>query len=94
MKKNECIRMRAERLGADLEGVCRAEGQAVFVPGLLPGEETEVRIVRAEKRYAFGRMEEMPAERSPERREPDCDVWPRCGGCTGRHTLRGSADWK
>jgi len=85
MKKNECIRMRAERLGADLEGVCREEGQAVFVPGLLPGEETEVRIVRAEKRYAFGRMEEMPAERSPERREPDCDAWPRCGGCTGRH---------
>ena len=85
MQKNELLSLRAENLGADLEGVCRYEGMAVFVPGLLPGEEGSVRIVKTEKRYAFGKLEAAPAVPSPDRREPDCGVYPRCGGCTGRH---------
>lgn len=57
MRKNEILTLTADTLGADLEGVCRHEGMAVFVPGLLPGETAPVRIVKAEKRYAFGSME-------------------------------------
>ena len=85
MKKNDCFPMTADRLGADLEGVCIHEGMPVFVPGLLPGESATVRIVKAEKRYAFGRMETAPDPASPDRRDPGCASWPRCGGCTGRH---------
>ena len=85
MQKNEIIRLRAENLGAGMEGVCRHEGMAVFVPGLLPKEETDVRIVKVEKRYAFGRMESAPSIISPDRREPGCPVYPRCGGCSCRH---------
>ena len=85
MKKNDCFPMTAERLGADLEGVCRHEGMPVFVPGLLPGESARVRIVKAEKKFAFGRMETPPEPSSVTRREPDCPSWPRCGGCSGRH---------
>ena len=61
MKKNDVFSLRAENLGADMEGVCRQDGMAVFVPGLLPGEQAPVRIVKAEKRFAFGRMESPPA---------------------------------
>ena len=85
MKKNDCLSLTAERLGADLEGVCLAEGMPVFVPGLLPGEKASVRIVKAEKRYAFGRMEGVPDPVSKERRETDCPAYPQCGGCSGRH---------
>ena len=85
MQKNEIFRLTADNLGADMEGVCRLDGMPVFVPGLLPGEETCVRIVKAEKRYAFGRMEQPPAVPSPQRRDPGCPVYPRCGGCTCRH---------
>ena len=85
MRKNECFSMTCEKLGADLEGVCRHEGMTVFVPGLLPGETADVRIVKAEKRYAFGKMEAPPSSPSPDRRVPDCPVFPRCGGCSGRH---------
>ena len=85
MQKNEVFRMRAENLGADMEGVCRYGGMAVFVPGMLPGEETDVRIVKAEKRYAFGRMETPPAQPSPDRKDPGCPAYPRCGGCSCRH---------
>ena len=85
MKKNECFSMTADRLGADLEGVCIHEGMPVFVPGLLPDECADIRIVKAEKRYAFGRMESKPEPASPDRRNPGCAAYPRCGGCTGRH---------
>ena len=85
MQKNEIFRLSAGKLGADMEGVCRLNGVPVFVPGLLPGEETDVRIVKVEKRYAFGRMESPPAAPSPERKDPGCSVYPRCGGCTCRH---------
>ena len=85
MQKNEIYRLRAEKLGADMEGICRLNGMPVFVPGMLPGEETDVRIVKAEKRYAFGRMETPPVISSPDRRDPGCPAWPRCGGCTCRH---------
>ena len=85
MKKNECFPMTADRLGAELEGVCIHEGMPVFVPGLLPGENADIRIVKAEKRYAFGRMESRPDPVSPDRQDPGCASYPRCGGCTGRH---------
>ena len=85
MKKNECYRMSATGLGSNLEGICHLDGLPVFVPGLLPGEETLVRIVKPEKRYAFGRMEQLPEAPSPDRRNPDCPAYPRCGGCDGRH---------
>lgn len=85
MRKNDIFLMKAENLGADMEGVCRHEGMTVFVPGLLPGEETPVRIVKAEKNYAFGRMEQPPALCSPDRASPGCPAFPRCGGCTCRH---------
>ena len=85
MQKNDLLVLRAESLGADMEGVCRHEGMAVFVPGLLPGEEAPVRIVRVEKRYAFGRLEAAPGHPSEARRDSDCPAYPRCGGCSARH---------
>ena len=69
--RNQCFEMTCESFGQDAQGVCRHEGIAVFVPGLLPGERALVRIVKPEKRYAFGRMEKL-LERSPDRTEPFC----------------------
>ena len=85
MKKNDLLTLTADGLGADLEGVCRADGMAVFVPGMLPGETARVRIVKVQPRFAFGRMEGKPLTASPARKVPDCAAYPRCGGCMGRH---------
>ncbi len=85
MQKNDLLTLTCESLGADLEGVCRADGMAVFVPGLLPGETGAVRIVKVQPRFAFGRLMSLTGVPSPDRREPDCPAWPRCGGCAGRH---------
>ena len=85
MRKNDILTLTCEALGADMEGVCRADGMAVFVPGMLPGETAKVRIVKDAKRYAFGRLEGQPGKAADIRREPDCPVYPRCGGCSCRH---------
>lgn len=85
MKKNDVIPMTADKIGAEMEGVCRHDGIAVFVPGLLPGEKADVRIVKAEKRFAFGRLESFPIICSQDRRKNDCPSFPRCGGCSARH---------
>ena len=85
MKKNDLLTLTADSLGVELEGVCRADGMAVFVPGMLPGETAKVRIVKVQARFAFGRMEGKPLTASPARRASDCAAYPRCGGCMGRH---------
>ena len=85
MRKNDLIDLTCDGLGADLEGVGRHEGMAVFVPGLLPGETAPVRIVKVQPRFAFGRMISAPATPAASRKTPDCPAYPRCGGCTGRH---------
>ena len=85
MRKNEILPLNCDALGADMEGVCRADGMAVFVPGMLPGETAPVRIVKDSKRFAFGRLESKPTNPADIRRDPDCPVYPRCGGCSCRH---------
>lgn len=80
LAKNQCFEMTCDAFGQDAQGVCRHEGMAVFVPGLLPGERALVRIVKPEKRYAFGRVEKL-LEKSPSRAEPFCPIYKRCGGC-------------
>ena len=85
MQKNDVLSLTCEGLGAEMEGVCRHEGMAVFVPGMLPGEEGAVRIVKVQPRFAFGRLEALSGPPSPDRREPGCAAYPQCGGCSCRH---------
>ena len=87
MQKNQRLRLRCERLGSELEGVCLNEGMPVFVPGVLPGEEADVLCVKVQPRYAFGRLMEVLVP-SPDRVEPPCPVYDRCGGCSGHRPGR------
>ena len=84
LQKNQIIRLTCERLGAELEGVCRHEGLTVFVPGALPGESMDARVLKVQPSYAFARIETLKTL-SPERTEPFCPVYERCGGCSGQH---------
>ena len=84
LKKNQIHTCKIESWSSDGAGVCRIDGRAVFVPGAIPGEEWEVRIVKVTAAAVFGKGERC-LRPSPERREPDCPAFPRCGGCTMRH---------
>lgn len=84
MRKNELLTLRVEGFGAEGEGVAHENGMAVFIPRALPGELVETRIVKAEKRFAFGRVERI-MEASSERRTPPCPYAVTCGGCSLQH---------
>ncbi|HPS80739.1 MAG TPA: 23S rRNA (uracil(1939)-C(5))-methyltransferase RlmD, partial [Candidatus Limiplasma sp.] len=84
LAKNQTVHLVCERLGADLEGVCHHEGQAVFVPGALPGEHFDAHILQVRPNYAFAKIARL-VQPSPDRREPFCPVYVQCGGCSGQH---------
>lgn len=84
LKKNQIHDCEIEGWTHDGAGVARIEGRAVFVPGALPGERWRVRIVKAAKSAVYGRGEECLVP-SDDRVEPDCPVFPKCGGCVLRH---------
>jgi 23S rRNA (uracil1939-C5)-methyltransferase len=61
-------------------GLARHDGQVVFVPHTMPGETVRVRIERAGRGYANGRLVNVVTP-SPQRRASPCPYVPRCGGC-------------
>ena len=71
-------------LSHDGRGVGRIEGSAVFVPGLIPGDCAQVRIVRRRASYAEGVSVALVSP-SPDRVEPFCADYSRCGGCRLQH---------
>ncbi|NLE21035.1 MAG: class I SAM-dependent RNA methyltransferase, partial [Clostridiales bacterium] len=72
------------RLGMNAEGVLRPGGKVLFVPGLLPGEEAEVRVDTVQKRFAFGSIVHLVSE-SEDRVSPPCAFYGECGGCSCQH---------
>lgn len=82
--KNQSITLTCTALGADFEGICRHDGQVIFVPQALPGETVQARIIKVTKAYAVGKLEKRLAD-APERVQPPCPYYPRCGGCTAQH---------
>ena len=84
IQKNQQITLYCDRLGSELEGVCSHEGMAVFMPGVLPGEDAEALIVKVQPRYAFAKLLSVVSP-SADRAEPRCPVYDKCGGCSGQH---------
>lgn len=66
------------------EGIGRIEGKVVFVPYSLPGEVVEVELVRSKKTYSQGKLIRL-LNSSPDRIEPPCSFYRKCGGCQLQH---------
>jgi 23S rRNA (uracil1939-C5)-methyltransferase len=56
----------------------------VFIPYTIPGEEVKVEIVHEHKRFARGRIAKLCSP-SPDRVEPACPAYYKCGGCAYQH---------
>lgn len=88
---NDTVELEVTALGAAGDGVCRVDGQAVFLPGALPGERWLARFggKRAEPEALIGAP-------SAERVTPICrHVADHCGGCLLQHwDLAAQSRWK
>ena len=69
---------------AEGQGVAKIEGCAVFIPNAIAGERVTVRIEKAQKTWAAGKIVEI-LERSPHRINRACPVAKLCGGCDFHH---------
>ncbi len=56
------------------------DGRAVFVPFGLPGEHVRVELTEDKKNFARGKLLELITA-SPERIDPKCKHFGKCGGC-------------
>lgn len=82
--KNDQLKLEITAMSSDGAGIGRTGGMAVFVPGTAVGDVAEVQIIKVTKRYAVGKLLSL-ADASRERISPDCEAFPRCGGCVYRH---------
>lgn len=84
VKKNDVLTLSFEDLTREGNGVGKVDGYPLFVPHVLPGEEAVIQVVRANRNFGYGKLLEIKKE-SPDRVEPPCDVFYRCGGCQIQH---------
>jgi 23S rRNA (uracil1939-C5)-methyltransferase len=67
------------------EGVARLDdGRVVFVAGGARGDVCEITLTKEKSKCCFAEISRI-CEPSPHRIEPDCPVFPICGGCNFRH---------
>lgn len=78
------VELKIEDIAFGGKGVGRTEGKAVFVPFTIAGERVTARIVREKKSFAEAEVVRLE-EASPERVEPRCPYFGRCGGCAYQH---------
>lgn len=61
-------------------GLAHAEGRTIMVALAAPGDRVRVRVDRVKGNVSFASIEEV-LDASPERVEPPCPYFGRCGGC-------------
>src|SRR5438067_13847155 len=74
------MEVKIERILPGGLGLAHADGQTVMVALAAPGDRLRVRVEQVKGSVAFASIEEI-LERSPDRIEPPCPYFGRCGGC-------------
>lgn len=75
---------RVKALAFGGEGIIKSEGKVVFVPFTAPGDLIQYRIVSDKARFQRGEMTKL-IEPGPDRTEPQCPYFGKCGGCQLQH---------
>ncbi len=83
-KREQRLTLSVDNLTSDGEGVARRNRDVYFVPGALPGEDVEV-ILDGRRRKVWQTRLLNILQSSPERVEPQCPHYQRCGGCDLQH---------
>jgi len=78
------VDLKIEDIAFGGKGVAREQGKAVFVPYTVESELVSAEIVREKKQFAEAELVEVK-QASPDRVEPQCPYFGRCGGCAYQH---------
>lgn len=82
MEKGQIVEVKIEDMSPEGQGIGRAEGLVVFVPGAVYGDVVKAELTKVKKSYAFSRLVEMVAPSEDRSEEFDCAFHAKgCGGC-------------
>ena len=84
LEKNKIYEAEIVDYTSEGQGIAKVEGCAVFVPNAIVGEICRIRVEKAAKTWASGKIVEI-IERSPHRVNQACPVAKLCGGCAFHH---------
>lgn len=84
LQVNQIITLKIHGLGSSGEGVGYYEGFTFFVDGALPGETIEAKIYEKQKKFGRAHLTKI-IESSPDRVQPACQLFGKCGGCQLMH---------
>ncbi len=85
MKKNEIIELEITDLNNLGCGVGRYNGQVVFVKGAVKGDRVRAKIIKENKSFLVGRLEDVLKASSLRTDKDGCDAPLACGGCVYRN---------
>lgn len=84
LEKNKIYEAEIVDYTSEGQGIAKVDGCAVFVPNAIAGEICRIRIEKAAKTWASGKIVEI-LERSEHRINRACPVAKLCGGCAFHH---------
>ncbi len=84
VKRNDELILNITAMGAEGQGIGRAEGFTVFVPGALPDETVRAHVIKVYPSYAVAKLAEITVP-SAARVQPRCPQFAHCGGCLLQH---------
>lgn len=73
-----------EDIGAEGNAIARLNNMVIFIPMAIPGDLTDIQIIRKRKKYMEGRIINIH-KYSEKRVEPVCEHFYICGGCKWQH---------
>jgi len=80
----EELRISIEKLVYGGDGLAHADGNTVFVPYVLPGEEVRASVKSKKKKLVWAQLLEVTSP-SKERDKARCPHFQTCGGCHYQH---------
>jgi 23S rRNA (uracil1939-C5)-methyltransferase len=78
------LQLSIEKLVYGGDGLAHADGNTVFAPYVLPGEEVRASVKSKRNKLIWGKLEEV-TKPAPERQKALCPHFQTCGGCHYQH---------
>ena len=84
VNKNQKLKLNIIDMNNDGYGIAKVDGEVVFVPYTLPGEEVEATIINTKNKFAIAKADRIISA-SAHRVEAKCPYFGKCGGCSLQH---------
>ena len=84
VEKNELYKVKIIDDGYQGEGIAKIDNFPIFIQGAIKGEEIEIKILKVQSNFAYGKIVKI-IKSAPYRIREECEEYSKCGGCNLRH---------